>query len=321
MKDVNESLIEHGTLWLPRSASTFSNSIDSTFNIITWSSIFMFVCIVAVGIYFIIKYRRTPSNQQAASQVIHNSKLELVWTVIPLVLLIALFFWGYKDYLNMAVPPANAMEIRVIGKKWLWQFEYPKQGVKTLNEIVVPVNQPVKLIMSSDDVIHSFYIPNFRVKKDVLPNRYSRLWFEATSTGNYQIFCTEYCGDGHSGMLANLKVLSQEEYDDWLKNGSSGDDLPLDKLGEKLYTANACATCHSLDGSSKTGPTWKGLYGKKREFQDGSSAIADDDYIRNSINKPNLKVVKGYAPVMPSYEGLLNERQINGIIEYIKTLK
>jgi len=321
MKEVNESLIKNGSFWLPKSASVFSDRVDIMFNIITWASIFMFFSIIFMGIYFIFKYKRSPTNLKASEQITHNHKLELIWTILPLIFVIILFFVGYKDYLNMVVPPANSMEIRVIGKKWLWQFEYPKQGVKTLNEIVVPVNQPVKLIMSSEDVLHSFYIPNFRTKKDVIPNRYSRLWFEATSTGNYQIFCTEYCGDGHSGMLANLKVVSQEEYDDWLKNGSAGDDLPLDKLGEKLYTSSACITCHSIDGTAKTGPTWKGLYGKKREFQDGTSAIADDDYIRTSIKKPMAKVVKGFQGVMPSYEGMLNERQLNGIIEYIKTLK
>ena len=321
MKELNESLMKQGSMWLPRSASTYSDNVDFLFNVITYGSFILFVLLIAITVYFAFKYRRTQFNLKAKSQITHNNALEITWTIIPLIILMGIFVWGGMDYLTLTVPPSNAMEIRVVGKKWLWQFDYPQQGLKTINEIVVPLGQPVKLIMSSDDVIHSFYIPNFRIKKDVVPNRYTRVWFEAKVTGNFQIFCAEYCGDGHSGMLANLRVLPRDEYDEWLKKGASGDDLPLDKLGEKLYVSNACNTCHSMDGTVKTGPSWKGIYGQKRELANGSVVTIDDEYIRESVLDPSLKVVKGYQPVMPTYKGLLNERQINGLIEYIKTLK
>lgn len=213
------------------------------------------------------------------------------------------------------------MEIRVTGKKWLWQFEYPKEGVQSMGEFVVPVNQPVKLIMTSDDVLHSFYLPNFRQKRDVLPNRYTRLWFKPNREGVFQVFCTEFCGDGHSVMLATLRVVSNEEYKAWLKDNSSTEDIALKDLGPMLYTKNSCNTCHSTDGSPASGPSWKGIYGAERALTDGSVVTIDDDYIAESIVNPKEKVVAGYQPIMPTYKGLLTDREITAIIEYIKTLK
>lgn len=190
-----------------------------------------------------------------------------------------------------------------------------------MNEVVVPVNTPIKFLMTADDVLHSMFIPNMRVKKDIIPNHYTRLWFEATRTGTFQMFCTEYCGDGHSNMLATLTVLSHSEYQSWLQSSGGDEDLPLRELGQKLYTSKACNTCHSLDGSVKTGPSWKGIFSADRALGDGSSVKIDENYIRESIVNPQAKVVKGFAPVMPTYKGLLSDREINGLIEYIKTLK
>ena len=319
MDNKTESLVHNGSFWLPRSLSTESFRVDELYNFLIWGSVLCFVAIVGLMIYFAIKYRKTPKNTKAAKHVVHNTALELSWTIIPLIIVMFIFSWGYRDYLKLSIPPADAMVVNVTGKKWFWQFDYA--GKSMLNELVVPVGRPIKLMMTSEDVIHSFYIPNFRVKKDVVPNRYSMIWFEAKETGLFQVFCTEYCGDGHSAMLATLRVLSQADYDKWLSESELSSDIPLDQLGKKLYEAKACNTCHSVDGSAKVGPSWKGVFGKSRPLASGLSVIADENYIRESITAPQAKVTKGFAPVMPTYAGLLKDREILAIIEYIKTLK
>ena len=316
-----QSLVSEGTFLMPKSASTLSSNVDSLFYFLFWGSVVIFLGMCIVGAWFLVKYKRTQENQKASEQMIHNTALEVSWTVIPLIIVMIIFAWGYKDYLRLTVVPPDAKEIRVTGKKWLWEFEYAKEGIKLLNEMVVPVNTPIRLVMTSEDVIHSFFVPNFRIKRDVLPNRYTRIWFEATEVGDYHVFCTEYCGDGHSNMLAALKVGSEREYEEWLASGNSNDDLPLEELGKKLYTSKACNTCHSLDGSSMTGPSWKGLYNSERSLADGNTAKADDNYLRESIVNPAAKVVSGYPPVMPTYAGLLSDREIAGLIEYMKSIK
>ena len=314
-----ESLVKNGSVWFPESRSTLSSNVDLLYNVIFWGSTLIFVILLAIVIFFLVKYKRTKRNFKAKRQVTDNLKLELAWTIIPLFFLMAIFWWGFKDYLKLTIAPPDSMKIRVTAKKWLWKFEYPQYGVKLLNELVVPVDQPIKLIMSSEDVLHSFFIPNFRVKKDAVPNYYSSLWFEANKPGVYRIFCTEYCGDGHSVMGAQLRVLSREDFDDWVTSGLGTDDIPLDKLGEKLYSAKACNACHSLDGTMMSGPSWKNLYGKDRLLTDDSIVKADDNYLRESIVNPAAKIVSGYMPVMPSYAGLLNDREINALIEFIKS--
>jgi cytochrome c oxidase subunit II len=321
MKTMTESLVDKGTLWLPRPATQIAQEIDTLFYVILWGSVLMFVALFIIGLIFIIKYKRSSTNLKASKQIVHNDVIEITWTVIPLILLMIVFWWGYQDYLKLSVAPPNTMDIKVTGKKWFWAFNYPKSGVNTMNEFVVPVNTPVRLIMESEDVIHSFYIPNFRVKKDVIPNRYTTVWFEAKDKGNYQVFCTEYCGDGHSEMLATLKVVSQGDYDNWLQSSGEDTDTPLPELGKHLYTAKSCNTCHSIDGTTKVGPSWKGIYNLNRALADGTSVTVDDNYIRESVTNPQKKVVKGFAPIMPAYAGLLSDREIDAIVEYIKTLK
>eukprot|EP01048_Picozoa_sp_COSAG05_P013283 COSAG05_NODE_1399_length_4977_cov_2.256253_2_plen_322_part_00 len=321
MSENVESLVENGSFWYPQAASDIAATVDTLFYVVLWASVFLFFAIVWVTLYYAFKYRRSQKNLKASGQLTHHLVLELSWTIIPLILLMGLFYWGFKDYLNLIIPPADAVEIRVTGKKWFWSFEYPEQGITSVGEIVVPVDQAVKFIMTSTDVLHSFYLPNFRVKKDCVPNHYSRIYIKPNRTGTFQIFCTEYCGDAHSKMMAVLKVVSQEEYTDFLESGSANDDIPLAELGKKLYTKNACNSCHSIDGSRLVGPTWKDLYGKTRVFADGTQIIADDNYLHESIVEPAAKIVKGYPAVMPSYAGLLKEREITAIIEYIKTLK
>jgi cytochrome c oxidase subunit 2 len=223
--------------------------------------------------------------------------------------------------MNLTTPPDDAYEIRVEGVSWNWRFFY-ENGAVSVGELNVPVNRPVKLIMSSNDVIHSFYVPDFRVKRDVLPNRYSSVWFEATETGESIIFCTEYCGTDHSNMMGMVNVMSQDEFDTWLEAGNSVDEsVPPAERGEALVSQNGCNACHSVDGSSGVGPSFAGLWNKERTFQNAEPVTADENYIRESILESNAKILEGYDPVMPAYQGIINDQQIGDIIEYIKTLE
>lgn len=304
-------------LYPPR-ASTYAGDVDALMNFINYLSIFFWVLITGAIIYFAWKYSREKHEAAPA----HNTALEITWTVIPTILVIAIFAWGFKSFMTLSRAPGDAMEIHVTGQKWSWAFEYPEHGVRTVNDFVVPVNQPVKLIMSSTDVIHSFWVPAFRNKMDVLPGRTTTLWFEATEEGDYRVFCTEYCGDAHWNMKGSVKVVSAEEFDGWIEENSKEDTTtPLPELGAKLFQAKACFTCHTTDGSSSIGPTLKGVFGHDVDLADGKSVKADEDYLRESILQPGAKVVKGFAPAMPSYQGQLTDRELNGLIEYIKTLE
>lgn len=314
------NLVETGTLWLPERVNALVAGVDHIFYFLLWSSFIVSAIIIAITIHFLFRYRRTAKTPIGPKHITHNNALEATWTIIPIILVIFIFFWGVNGYIRMMIPPDNAMEIRVTGKKWLWEFKYPQTGITAIGELVVPVNTPIRLVMDSTDVIHSFFLPNFRVKRDVIPNRYTRIWFQADKPGNYQIFCTEYCGDGHSAMLATLRVLSPEDYAKWQTEGSGGDDLPLAELGARLYTSKACNTCHSTDGSIKVGPSWQGLFGSQRQLQSGQSVTADENYIRESMVNPGAKVVQGFQNVMPTYAGSLTDNEINALIEYIKSL-
>ena len=320
MNNEVQNLVSNGTRWFPEGVSTVSNDVDVLFYVIFYGSIAISLVMFFIGLYFLIKYKRNAFNLKASEHVIHSTKLEILWTVIPVILVSFIFYYGYKGYLKMVVAPQDSIQINVTAKKWAWEFEYLETGVRVDKEFVVPVNTPIKLIMTSEDVIHSFYVPNFRIKKDIVPNRYTKLWFEATSEGVYQIFCAEFCGNGHSAMLGTVRVVSEADYQDWVSAGDPNAELPLKELGEKLYNSKACNVCHSIDGTSKTGPTWKGLFGSKRSFIKAPDQMVDENYLIESIQDPTLKVVKGYAPVMPMFN-TLSEREINGIIEYIKTLK
>jgi cytochrome c oxidase subunit 2 len=309
-----------GTLFLPPGHSTIAGEVDALFNFILYASIFFFAIVVGGIIYFIWKYRYRGKPGLTSGKA-HDTKLEIAWTIVPLILVIALFFWGFRVYLKMHVVPKDAIEVKVTGQKWFWSFDYPN-GAGTVNELVVPVNKAIKLLMSSKDVIHSFFVPQFRIKMDVLPNRYTVTWFEATNTGTYDLLCAEFCGKGHSEMIGTVKVVSEREYSEWLESGAAmGEGMSLVDFGASLYKGKACITCHSVDGSNMTGPTFKGAYGKEQPLEDGSTVVVDENYIRESILNPQAKVAAGYQPVMPTYQGILKDRQIDAIIEYIKSLK
>ena len=235
---MNESLMNEGTFWLLKAASDVAEHNDKLFYILMWASAITFIVLTGFILFYLFKYRVTEKRQVADTQKADDLILEFSWTIIPTILVLFLFWFGFKDFLSVSIPPTNAMEIHVTAKKWLWEFNYPETGKKTINELTVPVGRAVKLIMASGDVLHSFYLPNFRVKRDLIPNRYTITWFEANRKGQFQVFCTEYCGDGHSNMGANLSVVSNEEFQEWLNDTSDGfgEDIPLDEIGKKLYT-------------------------------------------------------------------------------------
>ncbi len=314
-----------GTFLLPPGGSTISGSVDSLFYFIFWASVFFFLLIVGISTYFIIKYRRR-GDEEAQSNVSQNLKLEIIWTAVPIILVAIVFVWGFKTFMKMHVAPKDAIEIKVTARQWMWLFDYPN-GSNSVNELVVPVNKPVKVLMSSEDVIHSFYIPDFRIKQDVLPNRYTITWFQATRTGEYDLYCAEYCGKGHSQMRGKVRVVTAEKYQKYLEGGgqagegeSGGGAQSLVSLGKQLYETRACKTCHTVNGSPSVGPTWKNAFGHQVEFSDGSSTTVDENYIRQSILDPKAKIVKGFQPVMPTFQGILNDRQIDGLVAYIKSL-
>lgn len=298
-------------------ASNFVQGVDLTFIIILGISVFFLVGITAVMIYFVIRYSR--KRNPKASQIEGNNKLEIIWTVIPTILVLIMFYYGWVGYRPMRQVPDDAIPVKAYGQMWSWMFEYPN-GKKSA-ELVVPLNKPVKLDLISRDVLHSLYIPAFRIKEDVVPGKDNYMWFIAQEEGEYDLFCAEYCGERHSYMLSMVRVIPESEYETWLVTS----DIPADEPeGLTLLKQNACLTCHSQDGSKIIGPSFKGLYGRKQVVISGGAEkeiVADDEYILRSIYDPNAEVVKGYNPgLMISYKEQLSEEDVRKVIEYIKGL-
>lgn len=303
---------------LPSADSTLSADVDGLFLFVTYLSIFFFTIIVAGMAWFVFQYRDRPGRPKV-KQVSHSTVLEVTWSVIPTILVIFIFIWGVKGFMDMAVAPRGAVEVQVTGKKWQWEFDSPDFG-KSLNELVVEVDKPVKLILSAEDVLHSFYVPDFRVKMDAVPGRYTTLWFQATKVGEHQVFCTEYCGTGHSAMLAKVVVLSAEDYAKRKAESQSTGEISA-ASGEKLYSSKNCKACHSIDGARVVGPSFKALWDKDESLADGSTVKVDENYLRESILDPNAKIVATYPPAMPPYKGLLKDHEIGSLIAYIKSLQ
>lgn len=300
---------------LPPQRSTSAADVDALFHFINITGFILLLGITITIIYFIIKYRRR-SEDEVTPVIKHNTKLELTWSVIPVILILIVFSWGFRGFLDLNTPPENAYEINVTAFSWSWQFDYPGEGMT--NELVVPKDTPVKLTMRSDDVLHSFYVPDFRVKADVLPNRYTTVWFEATETGETHVFCAEYCGAEHSTMLADVRIVEQDEFDRWLEEDLGIDeDLPLVEVGEQTFERQGCQQCHSLDGTPGQGPSLQGLFGSQVELEDGTTLTADEDYIRRSLTSPQEEITAGFPPIMPAYAHL-SDREIDGLIEFIK---
>ena len=306
------------SLVLPPQGSAYASQVDGLYMFLIWLSLFFFLLIAGLAIYSAIRWRHKPGD--VTPHISHNTTLEVTWTIIPLFLVIMIFFWGFKGYLAASVPPGDATEIQITAQKWNWTFEYP-DGNRAINELHIPLGKPVKFIMSSQDVIHDFFVPDMRVKHDILPNRYTEVWFTPTVPGKHHVECAEYCGKGHSDMAATIYVDTPKDYDKWLETGGVDPNMPLPQMGALLYQTKGCATCHSIDGTRGTGPSWRGVYGSSQPLSDGTSVMADDNYIRESILVPGAKVVKGYDNVMPVFQGLLRDREVNALIAYIKTLK
>ncbi len=307
-----------GNTFMPPQASNFAESVDSLYGFLWYASLISCILVIGGFVYFAIKYKRKTENDQTA-YIAHNTTLEFLWSFIPFVVFLVVFAWGWKIFYDMKRAPENALEIHVVGQKWNWDFLY-KSGKKQTSEFTVPVNTPIKLIMSSRDVLHSFYVPAFRIKQDVIPGRYTSLWFTATKEGRFNVFCTEYCGTGHSSMLAHVNVVSMSEYEEWLANDPYK-GLSMVEVGQKIYQSR-CIACHNLTAEKKIGPGFKGLFASNKTFTDGTTGVANEAYIRESILMPNAKKSVGYEnAVMTSFQGQLSEDEIAGTVEFIKTLK
>lgn len=292
------------------------------FTTIVGLDIFFFILVASLTLFCVWAFRRKPGVE--TPHIAHNMFLELVWSIIPTFIVLGIFFLGAYGFMNNAVAPGNAMEIQVTAQKWSWAFEYP-DGSKWVQKIQIPVGKPVKFVITSVDVLHDFYIPAMRVKMDAVPNRYTEVWFTPDKIGEYHVPCAEYCGKSHSDMWAKINVVDQKTYENWLINGPPEWDKLLKEnpvaFGKEVYENAGCNNCHSVDGSKNQGPTWKGMWGREAKWTDGQSYKVDRNYILESISNPGKHVVAGYENVMPSFEGLIRDKQMTALLKYMESLK
>jgi cytochrome c oxidase subunit 2 len=331
---VNEVL--RRLLFLPDQASTFAKDVDQLHYFVILTTFIMSTAVGLTAIFFFVRYRRR-SESQTTPHIEPPLWMEALFVGIPLSFFLLWWVLGYKEYVRQTTPPSDAMDVYVMGKKWMWKFAYP-DGPNAVNVLHIPAGKPVRLLMTSRDVIHSFYVPEFRIKQDVLPGRYTQTWFQAIAPGRYQILCSEYCGAGHSIMRGEVIVMKLSDYEDWLQTERRGalatkqDSAPttqefvpplgnLVEQGKRVSAEAGCLKCHSIDGERHIGPTWQDLYHRQEKLTDGSTVDADEGYITESIMDPAAKVVAGYQPVMPSYQARLAAPEIAAIVEYIKSLQ
>jgi cytochrome c oxidase subunit 2 len=289
--------------------------VDALYFFLLAVSTFFSLLIAGLIVYYAIKYHRR-SPDQIGEQTHGGMALEVTWTVIPLMITMVIFVWGASVYYAMARPPEETLNIYVVGKQWMWKFQH-LDGQREINELHVPVGRAVKLITTSEDVIHDFFVPAFRVKADVVPGRYVNIWFHATTPGRYRLFCAEYCGTRHSGMIGEVIVMEPSEFQTWLSGGTPEGSLA--SAGAKLFQDFACNTCHRPDAQGR-GPVLEGLFGKTVTLQSGETVTVDEAYVRESILQPAAKVTAGFQPIMPTFQGLVTEEQLLELIEYIKSL-
>lgn len=299
----------------PEQASTIAPQVDAIYLFLVGMSSVFVVLIFSLVIYFSVRYRRRTETELPPAGI-PTVRLEIAWTVIPLILVMISFAWGAGVYMVMFQPPDDALELRAVGRQWMWKFQHPN-GASEINELHVPVGTPIKIVLASQDVIHSFYVPAFRVKMDVVPGRYSWVWFEATREGEFHLFCAEYCGTLHSGMIGRVYAMKPVDYQRWLSERGGGESVAL--AGERLFQQHACVTCHQEE-SGPLGPSLHGLFGRQVKLQSGATVVADEAYIRESILRPNAKLVAGYEPIMPTYQGQLSEEALHQIMAYLKGL-
>ena len=299
----------------PERASTIAGEVDALYFFLVGLSVVMSVLIATLVVSFAVKFHRRHADEVGA-QVHGGLMLELAWTFVPFIIAMVIFFWGAKVYFVMASPPSETLNIYVVGKQWMWKVQHTT-GQREINQLHLPVGRPVKLIMTSEDVIHNFSIPAMRVKADVIPGRFVQIWFEPSRPGTYQIFCAEYCGTQHSGMIGQVVVMDASAYQTWLSGGEGEGSLA--SAGEKLFADLACNTCHRPDSRGR-GPVLQNVFGHPVQLHDGTVLTADESYLRESILTPAAKLTAGYQPVMPAFQGLVSEEQLLALIEYVKSL-
>lgn len=331
--------------FMPPAVTDIAGQVDNIYWVLLIASFISFVIVVIGMLWFVYKYKRRTANDKTA-YITHDNRLEFLWSFLPFLFFMFIFVWSWYIYHQMRSFPKDALEVHVVAKKWDWRFIYKNgkesssgldaENRKTPAELVVPVGRAVKLIMSSERinpgvplaqnptdraVLHSFYIPAFRMKQDVVPGRYTALWFKPEKLGDYWVFCAEFCGASHYDMKAKVKVVSNEDFEKWLASEGAGGAMSLADQGKQIYQTKMCIGCHSLDGKPGAGPTWKGLWGKN-ETTDKGPAKVDEAYLREAVLEPNAKIVTGFqAGVMPTYAGQLNDDDVRAVIEFIKTLK
>jgi cytochrome c oxidase subunit II len=301
-------------LW-PSQASSIASNVDWLFIFLIVVTGFFTLLVFLLIAIFAVKYRSKPERE--VTQIEGSLALEATWTLIPFGLFMIMFVWGAAIYMQEVQPPKDAMEIFVVGKQWMWKLQHP-EGVREIDQLHVPLGRDVRLTMISQDVIHSFYVPEFRIKQDVLPGRYTTIWFHAIKPGHYHLFCAEYCGTLHSGMIGEVVVMEPAEYAAWLSGGTTAEGS-MASTGQQIFQQLGCATCHRSDTQGR-GPNLVGLYGKTVLLDNGSTVTADENYIRESILNPGAKVVSGFKPIMPTFNGIVSEEQLLSLIAYIKSL-
>ena len=322
-------------LFLPDQASTFARDLDRLHFFVILTTFVMSTAVGLTTIVFFIRYRRR-SETQTTPHIEPPTWMEALFVGVPLSFFILWFFLGYREFVRQQTPPADSMDVYVMGKKWMWKFAYP-DGPNAINVLRVPAGRNVRLLMTSRDVIHSFYVPEFRIKQDVLPGRYTQTWFNATTPGRYQILCAEYCGAGHSIMRGEVIVLKPQDFEDWLAfqhrgvvATQDGQPTALDfapalgnmvDQGRRIAAEQGCVKCHSTDGTRHIGPTWLDLYHRREKLIDGSTVEADEAYLTESMMDPAQKIVEGFQPVMPSFQGKLAGPEVAALVEYIKSLQ
>ncbi len=299
----------------PEAASSFASEVDALYLFIVAVSAFFAVAVSIAVVWFAFRYRRKHDDEIGA-HIEGSLPLELAWSIIPTLIAMVMFVWGAKLYYEMRRPPAESLQVYAVGKQWMWKFQH-QGGQREINELHVPVGRPVKVLVTSEDVLHDLYFPSFRTKIDAIPGRYMPMWFTATKPGRYHIFCAEYCGTKHSGMIGTVIVMEPTQYQEWLAGGAT--EGTMAERGSKLFNDLACNTCH-LDNGQGRGPSLKDLVGKAVEMTDGSTAVVDEGYLRESILNSQARVVKGFQPLMPTFQGLVSEEGLAALIEHIKSL-
>jgi cytochrome c oxidase subunit 2 len=310
-------MIDDGFRLFPEQASTHAPGVDALYLVLCGVSVTFTILIAALIVYFSIKYRRGNQRVDRTAGHGHAYGMEIAWMVVPLLISTAFFVWGASLFFSVNRPPAGALEVRVVGKQWMWKFQHP-DGRREINTLHVPRGQPVKLTMISEDVIHSMFVPAFRIKRDVLPGSYGTCWFEATRTGDFHLFCAEYCGTNHSRMIGRVVVMEPADYQAWLGGGKTNE--PPAEAGKRLFETLRCATCHEAHGPASRCPPLENVYGRQVKLTGGETVLADENYLRESILRPAAKVVAGYQPLMPSFDGQVDEEQLLQLIAYLKSL-